>query len=246
MHYRPQSTTPPVVKNLLIINFFFFAATIILGIKGFDLIHMLGLHHPQSNLFRPWQVVTHFFMHGGLMHIGFNMFGLWMFGRYLEMIWGGRRFLFFYTVTAFSAALLHFLVVHYQVQQIAVTLDPEVLNKVLREGSDLILRGRNYTDPTLHQLNSLINGPVVGASGALFGLLGACYILFPNTRLMLLFPPIPIKLKYFVTFYGLYELYRGLQNAPGDNVAHFAHLGGLIAGIIIVKYWNRTKRDSFF
>ncbi|MCB0734116.1 MAG: rhomboid family intramembrane serine protease [Flavobacteriales bacterium] len=241
-----MTTTPPVVKNLLIINVLFFVAKYVLMPKGLDIDNLFGLHHPLSPLYRPWQIITHFFMHANVMHIAFNMFGLWMFGRYLEMIWGGQRFLFFYTITAVSAAFLHFLVVNYQIHHLAAGIDPAIFDHIRNEGM-LVFHPDHHLDyPQYKQLYQLMHVPVMGASGALFGLLGACYILFPNTTLMLIFPPIPIKLKYFVTFYGLYELYRGIANTPGDNVAHFAHLGGLIAGIIIVKYWNRNKRDRFY
>lgn len=237
---------PPVVKNLLIINVLFYVAKMVLPAQGIDIEAMFALHYPKSQLFRPWQIITHFFMHGNLMHIVFNMFGLWMFGRFLEMVWGGPRFLFFYVITALCAAFLHFLVVNYQINKLMMVMDASDVNEVINNGFAVLREGKNYTLADAGQLNVLYNGAVVGASGALFGLLGACYILFPNTQLFLLFPPIPIKLKYFVTFYGIYELYRGVANSPGDNVAHFAHLGGLIAGIIIVKYWNKHRRDTFF
>lgn len=238
--------TPMVVKNLLIINVLFFIAKMALSSKGINIDEMFALHYPKSQLFRPWQIVTHFFMHGDFFHLFFNMFGLWMFGRILEMVWGAKRFLFFYTITAISAALLHFLVVNYQLNQLISTMDPSKVSEVLQNGFDAIRAGKNYVDVENAKLNYIFNGSVMGASGAIFGILGGCLILFPNTQLFLLFPPIPIKLKYAVTFYGLYELYSGLSNNPGDNVAHFAHLGGLIAGIIIVKYWNRNKRETFY
>ena len=237
---------PPVIKNLLIINVLFFLAKQVLPSQGIDLDAMLALHHPQSQLYGPWQIITHFFMHGNFLHILFNMFGIWLFGRMLEYVWGGRRFLFFYIITAFSAAFLHFLVVQYQIDKLMVSMNYELIEEVRNNGYQVLRQHQAYIDPQANQLNILLNAGVVGASGALFGILGACFILFPNTELMLLFPPIPIKLKYFVTFYGLYELYRGLENAPDDHVAHFAHLGGLIAGIIIVKYWNRKRRDSLY
>jgi rhomboid family protein len=246
---NPYSTgaIPTVIKNLLIINVLFFLAKSVLPSQGIDIDALFALHHPQSQLYRPWQILTHFFMHGNFMHIAFNMFGIWLFGRMLEAVWGGKRFLFFYIITAFSAALLHFLVVQYQIDKLIAVMDFEMIQEVKNNGYAVLRNNQIYVnEPLANQLNILLNGGVVGASGALFGILGACFILFPNTQLMLLFPPIPIRLKYFVTFYGLYELYRGLQNAPGDYVAHFAHLGGLIAGIIIVKYWNRTRRSSLY
>lgn len=235
-----------MVKNLIIINAIMLLATEALKRWGVDLTALFGLFYPQSEMFRPWQILTHFFMHGGIFHLFFNMFGLFMFGRMLEIRWGAKRFLFFYMITAFSAALLHFLVVHFQVQSIMHQLDPVLVKKVIQDGPLYQNIRYPYTIDKMNALHGLINSPVVGASGAIFGILGACFVLFPNTILYLIFPPIPIRLKVAVTIYGLYELYRGLENAPGDNIAHFAHLGGLVAGIIIVKYWNKTRRDSFF
>lgn len=236
-----QNGLTPMVKNLIIINALMFLATLVLGQRGIDLYEHLGLFSPTSDKFRPVQILTHFFMHGSPMHIGLNMFGLYMFGRMLEVRWGPKRFLTFYMITAFFAALLHFIVVQYQIQSILPNLSQMEIEKICQEGY-----GLEYHSQRLQSLNELVNSPVVGASGALFGILGACYVLFPNSILYLIFPPIPIKLKVAVTIYGLYELYRGVMNSPGDHVAHFAHLGGLVAGIIIVKYWNKTRRDSFF
>ncbi|MFT5723017.1 MAG: membrane associated rhomboid family serine protease [Bacteroidia bacterium] len=247
-HY--SSTNPnaltPMVKNLIIINGLMYLATYVLSSRGVSLSSTLGLFHPSSDHFEAWQILTHFFMHGGFMHLAMNMFGLFMFGRMLEVRWGPKRFLKFYMMTAFFAALLHFLVNHLQVQSAVSSLSATQIQDVLANGFGYLQNYQNYTDPAMAAYNNLVNMPVVGASGALFGILGACYVLFPNTVLYLIFPPIPIKLKVAVTLYGVYELYRGISNSPMDNVAHFAHLGGLVAGIIIVKYWNKTKRDSFF
>lgn len=230
-----------MVKNLIIINALMFLATVVFDQRGVDLYQHLGLFSPTSDMFKPVQILTHFFMHGGLLHLGMNMFGLFMFGRMLEVRWGPKRFLMFYMVTAFFAALLHFIVVQYQIQALLPNLSANEIAEVTKNGY-----GLEYQNGRIQAFNALVNTPVVGASGAIFGILGACYVLFPNTILYLIFPPIPIKLKIAVTIYGLYELYRGVMNAPGDHVAHFAHLGGLVAGIIIVKYWNKTRRDRFF
>lgn len=230
-----------MVKNLIIINGLFFLATLVAGQRGIDLYNYLGLFSPSSSQFRPWQILTHFFMHGSILHIAMNMFGLFMFGRMLEVRWGPQRFLLFYMVTAFFAALLHFIVVQYQIHSMLPQFNASEIAEIANSGY-----GKEYYSARWQSLNELVNYPVVGASGAIFGILGACYVLFPNTILYLIFPPIPIKLKLAVTLYGLYELYRGVMNSPGDHVAHFAHLGGLVAGIIIVKYWNKTRRDTFF
>lgn len=247
-HYQPSNygPLPPGIKNLLILNGIFFLAKIAMASRGVNLDEALGMFYPESLHFRPLQILTHFFMHANFTHILFNMFGVWMFGRLLEMVWGTRRFLYFYFITAIAAGLLHFLVVALQVYRLEAVLTQDDIDRVLLYGREAILLGRGFEIPEMNALNFLMNIPVVGASGALFGLLGASFVLFPNTQLILLFPPIPIKLKYFVAFYGIFELYMGLKDHPGDNVAHFAHLGGLIAGILIVKFWNKNNRRHFF
>ncbi len=241
-HYRASdhSAIPPMIKNLLVINGLLFLAKVVFAQKGIDLDDSLALFHPSSIAFRPWQILTHFFMHANFTHLFMNMFGLFMFGRMLEMRWGAKRFLFFYMATAFFAAVLHFLVVQYEISGLIELIPQDVYQGIV----DKTLQ--QSADPNVHKLYGLINGGSLGASGAIFGILGACLILFPNSIVYLMFIPYPIKLKVIVTLYGLYELYRGLENSPTDNVAHFAHLGGLVAGIIIVKYWNKTRRDSFF
>ncbi|MCK4921419.1 MAG: rhomboid family intramembrane serine protease [Bacteroidales bacterium] len=238
-----MGTTPPVVKNLLIINGLMF-----LGLFGFesafgiDLNRVLGLFYFKSPYFEPYQIVTHMFMHGSITHIFFNMFALWMFGRVLEQVWGSKRFLIYYFATGLGAASLHMLVNH-------ITLAPALKQVIEAYGIE------NFDETTINQLlntGTLIAQkvgiglyvPTVGASGAVFGLLLAFGMLFPNTRLMLLFPPIPIKAKYFVMGYGAIELYLGLTQ-PGSNVAHFAHLGGMLFGFLLIKYW-KTNSSNFY
>ncbi|MBO6515252.1 MAG: rhomboid family intramembrane serine protease [Bacteroidia bacterium] len=248
-HYRASNhnALTPMVKNLIIINALMFLAKLVFGEQGLDLDESLALFNPASAMFRPWQILSHFFMHANTLHLFMNMFGLFMFGRMLEIRWGAKRFLFFYMATAFFAALLHFLVVQYQISTLVNQIPQGIYDAIKANDIARIQQLAVASDgEVIAKLYGLVNGPVLGASGAIFGILGACYVLFPNTILYLIFPPIPIRLKVAVTLYGLYELYRGLENSPTDNVAHFAHLGGLVAGIIIVKYWNKTRRDSFF
>jgi membrane associated rhomboid family serine protease len=232
---------PPVVKNLIIINVLMILATQVFPDSFMKL--FAGYYFLSPN-FAPWQIVTHMFMHGGLMHILVNMFGLFMFGTTLEKVWGSKRFLTYYMITGLGAFFLHFLVIHLQVRELLEIMNPEIAEVVIREGATL-LPYENYRDPDMGKLNILINSGVVGASGAVFGILLAFGMLFPNTELMLLFPPIPIKAKVFVFIYGAIELYMGLQNNEGDNVAHFAHLGGMLFGYIVLKVWQR-KRNHFF
>ena len=229
--YRPGnfSELPEVVKNLLILNGLFFLATVSLNNLGIDLVKILGLHQFQSPDFRPHQLITHLFMHGNFTHLFFNMFALWMFGKILENVWGSKRFLIYYMITGIGAASIHLLISQYQIISISNQI-PELVN--------LAIEGRyNPSIPISKKLTQLIITPTVGASGAVFGLLLAFGMLFPNALLYLYFA-IPIKAKYFVIGYGLIELYAGISNNPADNVAHFAHLGGMIFGFFLIKYWK--------
>ena len=219
-NYRFQ-ILPPVVKNLLIINVLLFIATGVLSAPPFnlDLTNILGLHYWESDLFKPWQIVTYMFMHGNIPHILFNMFAVWMFGSHIENRWGSKRFLNYYLLTGLGAAFLHYLIFHFY------TL-PGIPSQVY-----------SNTFPLTAYEYFLQNSVVVGASGSLFGILLAFGVLFPNTLLYLYFA-IPIKAKYFVIGYGLLELFSGISNNPGDNVAHFAHLGGMLFGVLIFGYWK--------
>lgn len=236
---------PDVVKNLLILNVLAFLALMIMGGQGVDLNRLAGLYYWKSAQFEPYQLITHMFMHGGLMHIFFNMFALWMFGSPLEQVWGPKRFLTFYLATGLGAAALHLGVLHFQYLNLVADMDQETVRTVIREGVSVFNEGKNYSDPQMGALNMMLNIPTVGASGAVYGILLGFGMLFPNTRLMLLFPPIPIKAKYFVIGYAAIELYLGISNNPGDNIAHFAHLGGMLFGFILIKYWQKSRRDFF-
>lgn len=242
--FRPTGfqMLPTIVKNLLIINVILFIATFALHKTfNFDLKDTLGLYFFKSDNFKPWQFVTYMFMHGGFSHILFNMFAVWMFGSAIENYWGPKRFLKFYLITGFGAAIIHYLIVYIQIIGLEKYLDPETINVVRTEGARALSEGKNFIEPVLANLNSLYNTPIVGASGALFGILLAFGMMFPNSRIYLMFIPIPIKAKYFVIGYGVIELISGISNSPGDNVAHFAHLGGMLFGFILIKIW-KVKR----
>lgn len=270
MNYRPVlNSIPPVVKNLIIINVLFFLATVVMENMGVDLVAFFGMHYPGSDKFMLHQIITYMFMHGGITHIFFNMFALFMFGRVLESVWGPRRFLIFYFVTGIGAIAFQTLVNYFEFSSIhsAITAfqntpSPDILDKFVNKNlpnattqvRDFIMTW--YNDPTntsyanegLNLMNRILelkmDVPTVGASGAIFGILLAFGMLFPNTQLMLLFPPIPIKAKYFVLGYGLIELYLGFSNS-GGNVAHFAHLGGMLFGFIMIKYWSKNSRHFY-
>ncbi len=236
---------PRVVKNLLIINVLMLLATYAAGGSGIDLGNYLGLHHWSSELFRPHQLLTYMFMHGGIQHLFFNMFALWMFGKILEQLWGEKRFLIYYLITGIGAGVIQLLVTELRIMNLSGQLDPLLVQEIFAEGWTYLQQGQNYVDPVARELNGLINISTVGASGAVFGILLAFGMLFPNTELMLLIPPIPIKAKYFVAIYGVLELYLGISNNPADNVAHFAHLGGMLFGFILLRIWKNQQFKQY-
>jgi membrane associated rhomboid family serine protease len=237
---------PPVVKNLLIINILFFVATWVMQSKGIDLAYYLGAFYFDSPLFKIWQPISYMFMHGGFTHILFNMFALYMFGSVLENRWGPKRFLNFYLITGLGALALQLLVQSIEVYNItgsivnhgAVTID-------LAEG----MAGVNLPGLTREQGQTLLGiyiGPMVGASGAIFGLLVAFGMLYPNVEMYIMFIPVPIKAKYIMPVYIVIELILGVAKFQGDSVAHYAHLGGALLGFILVKIWKDRDRNTYY
>jgi membrane associated rhomboid family serine protease len=236
---------PPVVKNIILINVLMllvdYAAKSVFGV---DLTMVLGLYFPKSEQFMPLQIVTHMFMHGGFWHIFFNMYALYIFGQVLENVWGPKRFFIYYIVCGLGAAFTHETVIAFQYAHLAQSLSPDSLHTVLNEGTALFRQSQLFTDPDMQKLQLLLNTPTVGASGAVFGILLAFGVLFPNTQLMLLFPPIPIRAKYFVLIYGGIELFMAVTQ-PGSNIAHAAHLGGMLFGFLLIKYWRKTTNTLY-
>ncbi len=161
-----------------------------------------------------------------------------MFGSALERVWGGKRFLIFYFATGIGGAILYLIIKHFQLMAGLEALPAETLELLKTQGADAIAHGKNFTDTALANLNGLMNGPMVGASGAISGLLMAFAFVFPNHELMLMFFPVPIKAKYFVPLLIIYELYSGSANMTGDNVAHYAHISGMVIGFLIMKFWG--------
>lgn len=246
MQFRSNRfNSPEVVKNLVIINVLFLLAKWGFQRIGVDLDEQLGLFFYESNSFKPWQLVTHFFMHANFTHLFFNMFAVYLFGSRLEQVWGGRKFLLFYVVSAFGAFALQTGIQYVEFQQLITQLNYADYQDVFQNGRELLLSGRNWVG-VKGDLNALMNVQMVGASGAVFGILAAFAYYFPNTELFLLFFPFPIKAKYMVLGYAVLELYQGVANFEGDNVAHFAHLGGAIFGFILVLIWNKTNRRTFY
>ena len=219
--FRPQgfSILPLVVKNLLIINGIFFLATIAMDmVWHVDLAQYLGLHYIGASDFQPYQFVTYMFMHGSFGHLFFNMFALWMFGNAIENAWGPKRFLFFYMVCGIGAGLTQELVQYIQLNDIVQNYEYVRLN--------------NRSIPVDEYLNMLTT---VGASGAVYGILLAFGMMWPDSRIYIYFA-IPIKAKWFVLIYGLLELFSGFSSI--DNVAHFAHVGGMVFGLLLILYWK--------
>ncbi len=230
------SAIPEITKNLIIINVLMYLATMVMP----SLSHHLALYPLMSQHFQPYQIVTHMFMHdsSGIGHIFFNMFALFMFGGEIERAFGPKKFLFYYLMTGLGAAFLHSTIHYLEAYQLMQNLDTNSINMVLLEGRGIILNGQNYINSDAASLNSLVNIPVVGASGAVYGLLAAFGLLYPNRIIYLIIPPIPLKAKYFVLIFGVIELYLGISNAQ-TGVAHFAHLGGAIFGILLMLFWRK-------
>jgi membrane associated rhomboid family serine protease len=222
-NYSPQGFRflPPVVKNLLIINIIVFLTTQALGSFGINLTHYLGLYYPLASKFLPTQYFTYLFMHANFTHLFFNMFALWMFGYTLENYWGSKRFLFYYLVCGVGAGIIQNGVIAYEVW--------------------------NFTQQGYNPVSVvrfMNNAVTVGASGAVFGILLAFGMTWPNMRIYLYFL-VPIKAKYFVVFYGLLELFSGISRAS-TNIAHFAHLGGMLFGFFLIMYWRKHRRNDFY
>ncbi|WP_417265323.1 rhomboid family intramembrane serine protease [Brumimicrobium sp.] len=244
---------PPVVKNILLLNVVMYIVKMLGEMQGIPITNLLGGYVFNSPFFEPYQMVTHFFMHGDFFHILFNMFALVIFGTSLEQVWGPKRFFIFYMATALGAFFLHQIVGYFEVKMIEEQLvsagyDIFLLQEKIalyRSGSISTFGLIPNTQGLVQDYMAGISTPVVGASGAVYGVLVGFGFLFPNTRLMLLFPPIPIKAKYLVTIMVGIAIYNSFINNPGDNIAHLAHLGGAIVGFIMVYIWQRDKRKFY-
>ena len=225
---------PEVIKNLIIINVLMFFASLIFQPTMQE---YLAMYPFSSEAFRPYQIITHMFMHGGGFHIFFNMYALFMFGRDTELAMGAKKFLLFYFLTGLGAVMLHQLAGYIELQYAMQQLSPDQAAIVYKEGINLYMNNKTFSDPALAYANAALNQPAVGASGAVYGVLVAFGMLYPNRVLMLLFPPMPIKAKYFVLIMGALEIYMSFS--MNDNVAHFAHLGGALFGFLLIFYWRK-------
>jgi membrane associated rhomboid family serine protease len=222
---------PPVIKNLIIVNVIVFLFQWTMQQRGSHWVeNYFALHDIRSDFFKPHQIVTYMFLHGGFWHIFWNMLILWMFGSILENYWGPRRFLTFYIVCGIGAAILHLVVLYHELTPYWQELANYPIHEQLSYRTE-------FAAP--------INMATLGASGAIFGCMVAFGLLFPNS-LIYIYALIPVKAKWAVLAYVLYELFLGVQNNAGDNVAHWAHLGGGLVGLILVFYWRKTDRKNFY
>ena len=236
-----MNNIPTVTKNLLAINVLMFLALLVAEKQGVDLNSVLGLHLFASEGFQPYQLVTYMFMHASVTHLFFNMFALYMFGRTLEYMWGAKRFLVYYLVAGIGAALVQetFGMVRYH--EALDGMSPLDVELVLSRGFDALREGKNFVNPQLAHLNVVLNSTTVGASGAIYAILLGFGMLFPEERMFVFPVPFPIKAKYFVMGYVVIELYLGVSGSA-DGVAHFAHLGGMLFGFILILFWRNKGK----
>jgi membrane associated rhomboid family serine protease len=230
MAFNSIQKETPVIFNLIIINVLVYLAQIL--VHPFDVTQWGALHYYKSSLFKPHQLITCMFMHdpGGFAHILFNMFALWMFGSILEKFLGSKRFLIFYLICGVGASILIQLTIPFSADQYAKTA-PE------------LLQGYSFADIAAAYRE---NYSMIGASGAIMGVMAAFAYLFPNTALYVFFIPIPVKAKYVIPVFILIDLFGGLYQFKGDNIGHFAHLGGALVGILLIMYWNKTNRKTMY
>jgi len=233
------------VKHLIILNALFFAASSLLGL---NLDNLLALYFPENENFGIWQFVTHMFMHGGIMHIVFNMYALWAFGSPLEQMWGRNKFLFFYFSSGLGAGLIYTAVNYYQFNSIYdslinLGLQSTDLQRILTTGEYNTEILNNISENKLMEFYQIYNTPAVGASGAIYGVLVAFGMTFPNSKLALIFFPVPVAAKYFIPVLIALDLFSGVTGFSifGGGIAHFAHVGGAVIGLIIMLFWKKNQ-----
>ncbi|MDG1760493.1 MAG: rhomboid family intramembrane serine protease [Flavobacteriaceae bacterium] len=234
------------IKQLLIVNVLFFVGSQYLGPLSYDL---LALHYPDNDNFFAWQLVSHMFMHGSIMHIAFNMLGLWMFGSPLEQMWGSKKFLFFYFSTGLGAAGLQLLMYSITINSGSTMLldagvAQQTIDQILSSGSYNTSILQYIDQDKLYAMYEAFNATMVGASGALYGVLVAFAFMFPNAELMMIFLPIPIKAKYFVPLLIVGDLFFGFSSYSVGSIAHFAHVGGALTGFVMMWYWKKNQFNN--
>lgn len=229
-----MNSISPVVKNLIIINVIIFFGTIMIpeSIKQYG-----HLYFYESEMFRPFQIVTSMFMHANVMHLLFNMFSLYFLGPYVERVMGGQRFLLFYILCGLGASAAHIGMHAYNYYDLIEMVGPENLETVRENGRSILLANKNYSDPTMGSLNRILNVGALGASGAVYGVLIAFAAMFPNVKMMVFPIPVPIAAKWLAIALIGFGVYSGFGGAM-DGIAHFAHLGGALTGFILVYMWG--------
>lgn len=242
---------PPITKNLLIINGLFFLATFVFEQRGIDLTVDLAAFYPESVNFKPWQIITHMFMHANISHIAFNMFALWMFGSAVETTLGFKKFLILYFAAGLGAFVLFNFANFIQIEQLKTSLlDMGIQPSDFLDKLKLSDHGNNsFMIPdtaAAHEIANYYITPMVGASGAIYGVLVGFGVLFPDAKLALIFLPIPVKAKYFIPVMIAIEFFLGLENFAWNPVAHFAHIGGAIIGFLLVWRWKKTLRTQWY
>ena len=233
---------PPVTKNLAGVCILVWAVMAL--VPGIDhaVTRWCAMYYFSSPGYMPFQLVTYLFLHGGFTHLFFNMFALVMFGGIVERALGSQRFLFYYFACGIGAGLIQEGISAIVIHKYAAMLPPSAVDQICTQGWHLMQQGMTYSDPTAAILNALVNTPLVGASGAIYGVLLAFGMLFPNQPIYIMFIPVPIKAKWVVVGYAALELLYGIGGVA-DNVAHFAHLGGMLIGLVMILYWK--KKGTF-
>ncbi len=225
-----------VVKNLLIINALFFVSYMSFGREMYDL---LASHWIENPLFKPWQLITHFFMHGDLGHIFKNMLMLFFIGTFLESMWGAKKFLQYYLFCGLVGYIIYMIIQYVLLQYHGQFLSDEVIALAVES---------KYIPGNIHSESyiRLFNTSLVGASGAIFGIITALWMTVPNQEVYVMFIPIPVKIKYVSMFLLMYEIYNQMNQSAGDNVSHLGHLSGMLAGFLLIKYWEKKGNSNNF
>jgi len=234
-NFTGQSSTN-ITTHLLIINVILFAGSSLMDSRGVDLDTMLGLHYIGSDKFHWWQCITYMFMHGSFTHLFNNMFSLYMFGRLLEMVWGEKRFLIYYLFTGVGASIIQQLAWRYDMVDFIASCSTNPA-EVAQMSYYEVLQIQGATNVLDHLVT-------IGASGSVFGILLAFGMMFPNATIFLLIPPMPMKAKWLVIIYGAFELFAGVWGIQ-SGVAHFAHLGGMLFGFILIMFWRKHRNYNF-
>ncbi len=247
-----MNPTPKIIKHLIVLNVIMFVATMLQPMVMYPL---FAMHFPENPMFRPWQIITHMFMHGGMMHILFNMYALWAFGSPLVFHLGQKRFLWFYLISGLGALAFFIGIQYYQYNNLfndllALGLDKNEILALLQAGKteffNIISSLPSELGDKLDELRKIFHITMVGASGAIYGILVAFGIFYPNAKLMLIFFPYPIAAKYFIPILILSDVVLGITNYIHSPIAHFAHVGGALTGLFLMWLWRNKRNEYYF